>query len=87
MLFRLNNGNQETAEGELLYDAGDDTNKYVPIDGLVLADINTVVTVTVGDAVVTDSIANFIARSKTLYSDAIYDAIVQAGNSAYAYFH
>ena len=56
----------------------------VQIDGLVIADINTVVTVTVGDVTVTDTMAWFVDRSE---SADIYNAILALGDSAYAYFH
>ena len=56
----------------------------VQIEGLVIADVNTVVTVTVGDITVTDTMAWFVERS----ADAdIFDAILALGDSAYAYFH
>ena len=56
----------------------------VQIDGLVIADINTVVTVTIGDITVSDTMAWFVKRS----TDAnIYRSILALGDSAYAYFH
>lgn len=56
----------------------------VQIEGLVIADINTEVTVTIGDIEVTDTMAWFVKRS----ADAdIYSAILALGDSAYNYFH
>ena len=61
----------------------------VKIDGLVMADINTAVTVTIFNgtekvAEVTDTMAWYVERS----ADAdIFDAILALGDSAYAYCH
>lgn len=81
-------GNEKTLEGtEFGVDEAYPNYKYVPITGLCIADINTVVTVTVttaeGEVTGTDSIASFVARS---VEGDIYNAIMQFGASAYAYF-
>jgi len=56
----------------------------VKIEGLALADVNTVITVTIGEITVTDSMASYAGRQ--LAKGDIYKAILAVGESAKAYF-
>lgn len=59
----------------------------VQIDGLAIADVSTVVTVTVGGFTVTDSMESYVARQlEKGETDDIYKAILAVGASAKAYF-
>lgn len=59
----------------------------VQIDGLAIADVSTVVTVTVGELTVTDSMESYVARQLGKgETDDIYKAILAVGDSAKTYF-
>lgn len=77
-----------TAFGEDAADNG--AYKYVPITGLVIADVDTVVTITIvnakGTITVQDSMASYVARAKQAGdNDPLYDAIMALGAAAKTY--
>jgi len=86
-------GNEKSVrvEGSAFKQLENDTDWYVPVKGLVVADVRQPVTVTVynSDGTVsascTDSIESYVARMSS--ENALYEAIMKFGVSAYAYFH
>lgn len=77
-----------TAFGEDAADNG--AYKYVPVTGLVIADVDTVVTITIENAertiTVQDSMASYVARAKEAGdNDPLYDAIMALGAAAKTY--
>lgn len=77
-----------TAFGEDAADNG--AYKYVPVTGLVIADVDTVVTITIenaeGTITVQDSMASYVARAKEAGdNDPLYDAIMALGAAAKTY--
>ena len=86
-------GNEKSVrvEGSAFKQLENDTDWYVPVKGLVVADVRQSVTVTVynSDGTVsascTDSIESYVARMSS--KNALYEAIMKFGVSAYAYFH